>query len=507
VEAFANGRPATDAAPATTIEQIRALVLVKRRSFVLLAVIAVAGLAAAGAGATEGAAIALFAAGVVVGSGVPLLAAAYLALVLPVGFSITSLGGVNVPLLHAAAAGVATGYGLRLMRARARPALGLADAAFLVLVVFVVASGAGPASTSQWFHDVVIWASLCVVFYCCTRELVDRLARRAFYLGLATAALIEAGYAIAQFISASHSRFTRLEGAIVYPQPKATLQHANSLGGFLVLAFFLVLGGALAARGPAVWAWLAVAAIVLVGIVAPFSRGAWVSLLGGLVGLLVVERRHRRVVGGASAALLAAAGAAALADRGAVGARITSIFSHDNSTLYGFRATLVRRAADAIAAHPLTGAGRFVEHGIYAGRPTIATHPHDLLLGVAVFFGIPAAVAFTSLLILALRAAWTASRDRRARVAGEGAGVFAALVALLVNGVFEYPFWNATMTVEIVLLVILAVALGRDVEEHSAGATAAVSVLRDHPEWTGPDVSPELVLVDPELAERVRPDG
>ena len=39
---------------------------------------------------------------------------------------------------------------------------------------------------------------------------------------------------------------------------------------------------------------------------------------------------------------------------------------------------------------------------MYAGRPDLATHPHNLFLGLAVFFGIPAALAFAGLVLLAL---------------------------------------------------------------------------------------------------------
>jgi len=206
---------------------------------------------------------------------------------------------------------------------------------------------------------------------------------------------------------------------------------------------------------------LAVVAVLLAGTIAPFSRGAWISLAAGIAVFVVAERRHRLLVGAAGAGLAVVAGAVAVLDRGPLGERISSLFSGDAVSLYGFRATLVRRAIDVISHHPLTGAGRFLEQGLYAGRPTLATHPHDMLLGVAVFFGIPAALAFTALLALAVRAAWRAGRARDASLAAEGVGALAALTALFVNGLLEYHFWNSALTVEIVLLLILAVALGR----------------------------------------------
>jgi O-antigen ligase len=449
------------------------------RQGAILVILSVAGGAAAGAGALPITAAVMFVAGAVIAFENPPLVPAFLALLLPLGFAVTSVAGVQIALLHSAVFGAAGGYLLRLNRDRRRPELGLSDAIFGVFVLGVALSGAGPVAKAPWLHDLALWASLGVVFHCSARVLAEQTARRRLYIALATAALFEAGYAIAQFVAASHSRFSRLGGAIVYPQPKATLQHPNALGAFLVFALLVLVGVALSGRNGWRLAWLGAVLVVGLGTVAPFSRGAWISLAGGGLALILVERRHRRVLGGIAAGLVVAAGAFAVLDNGALGARLSSIFSGDVSSLYGFRGTLAHRALDVIAAHPLTGAGRFSEVGTYAGRPTLATHPHDLLLGVGVFFGIPAALAFAALLALAVRATWRASRVHDARLALEGAAVFAALAGLFVNGLFEYPFWNTTLTVEIALLLSLAIALERARTQHVVTSNWLAPRIRD----------------------------
>lgn len=424
------------------------------------AAVVVAGVGGAVAGALPLTAAALLAGGLVVGLERPDLAAPAVALFLPVGFAVADVGGAQIGLLDALVWGVAAGYAGRFVRERRVPTIGRADVVAFAFAGGVAVSGASAVGKTKWLHELALWVSLAVLFHCGIRALARPAPRRRLYAALAVALVTEAVYAIVEFGTGFDSRFSVLGGAIVYPQPEATLEHPNALGGFLAIGLFLAAGAALAARR-ARWLWAGVVVLAAAGVLAPFSRGAWIAAAGGMVALVLCARQSRRLVGAAVA--LAAVGIAAVAvfDRGALGSRITSLFNGDLEGLYGFRGALAHRALDVIAAHPVTGAGTFAETGMYAGRPALATHPHDLVLGVGVFFGIPAALAFLALLALAVRGAWRASRARGAVLAAEGAGAAAAIVALLVDGLFEYPFWNTTWTVEIALLLILCVALGR----------------------------------------------
>ncbi len=113
--------------------------------------------------------------------------------------------------------------------------------------------------------------------------------------------------------------------------------------------------------------------------------------------------------------------------------------------------------------------------GVYAGRPDLATHPHNLFLGLAVFFGIPAAVAFAGVVLLAVRAAWRSYRTREDERQLTALGLVAALVALLANGLLEYPFWNPTLSTLIVLLVALPFGVARNNSKRSAAPTVGSS--------------------------------
>jgi hypothetical protein len=364
--------------------------------------VAIAGLAAydpASAGVA-----ALVGAGLLLATIHPVLVAPYLAFALPLGDWHPQFGGVQAPALEAAAVGAALGcvprvFGLR--GERIRPAA--ADVAFAALFAGVLLSGAGPAPKSVWAHNVVLWGALTIVFFVTTRAMRSGTARGLFLCGIAVTGAAEAIVTIVQYVEGSSGRFSRLGGAIVYPQPVGTLDNPNAAAPFLVICMLLLAGRALAERRVRRAVAASAAVVVGVGSLLPYSRGGWISLAAGLLAWSAAQRRARYLIG--MIVVLGGLLGAALVVGGTFGARLSSIGSRHFSSLYGFRLTLAGRAAHIIAHHPLTGAGVFHEVGTYAGRPTLATHPHDLLLGVAVFFGVPAAVAFLGVLLLALRGA------------------------------------------------------------------------------------------------------
>ena len=402
---------------------------------------------------------ALFAAGLLLASIHPGLVAPYLALALPLGHWHPDVIGSQAPALEAASVGVALGCLPQLISRRAEPIrLGAADAAFAVFFAGVVLSGAGPAPKGAWAHSVVFWGALTIAFVTSSRAMRSGVSRALLLGGVAVAGAAEAIVTIVQYAQGASQRFSRLGGAIVYPQPVGTLENPNAAAPFLVLCVLLLAGRALAEpRGRRA---LVVAVAVLIGVASllPYSRGGWIALAAGLIAWSAVQRQARYLV--ATIAGLGGLLAAAIVFGGTFGSRITSLASRRFSDLYGFRWTLAQRAVHHIVDHPLTGTGVFHEFGIYAGRPSLATHPHDLLLGVAVFFGIPAALGFLAVLLYAFRGAIRASLRRSGAVRAEGVGAFAALVAFVVNGFLEYQFWNQSLAVLVVLTLAYAVALG-----------------------------------------------
>jgi O-antigen ligase len=376
------------------------------------------------------------------------------ALLLPAGEAVHVLGAQVSPL-EAVLGGGAIGYVARVATRREELRLHPADYVFGALVVFIALSALGPVDDSDRLREVLFWGALGVVFHVVLTHLGTQLARRLLFVGVAVAALVEASLALYEYADHwSERRFTT-NGIFVYPVPTGTLEHRNALGQFLVLAALAVLALALAERETLRRFGFAAAGVSVLALVVTLSRASWIAFVIG-ISVYLIDRRTRLPTIVAGAAMALGGAALALLNGGAIGARISSLFQVHSQSLYEFRFELVKRGARIAAEHPLTGSGRFEEAGTYAGSPDLATHPHNMFVGLAVFFGIPAALAFAGLVFLALSAAWRRFCEHEDRDHLTALGFCSLLVALLVNGLFEYPFWNTSLSV----LVVLALAKG-----------------------------------------------
>ena len=399
----------------------------------------------------------------VVGFHRPYLLGPFVALSLPAGDAAHVLGAQVAPL-DAVVGGGAIGYVAGLAMGHERLRLRVADWTFAVLLVLIALSTLGPVDDSDQFRELLFWGALGVVFHAVGAHVGSRRNLRLLLVALAVATLVEASFALFEYVDRWSERFSLLDGAIVYPLPQGTLGHPNALAQFLVLGVLAVLALALSQQGALRRLGFLVAGVGSLALVVTFSRASWIALaVGGFV--YVIDRRSRIPVLAAGAVAVVGAAVLALLDAGAIGARVSSLFSPREGDLYDFRLELVRRAARIVADHPFTGAGHFEEMGVYAGRPDLVTHPHNLFAGLAVFFGIPAALAFAALVVLAIRAAWNGYRNASGAHSLTTLGFLAVLVAFLVNGLLEYPFWNASLTALIVLVLAVAVTLDRNASE------------------------------------------
>jgi O-antigen ligase len=391
----------------------------------------------------------------------PYLLGPLVALLLPAGNEVHVLGAHVAPL-EAVVGGGAIGYLVRVATRREdfRPLP--VDWVFAALVAFIALSTLGPVDDSDRLRELLFWGALGIVFHAVVAHLDGARNVRLLFVALVVSTFVEASLALFEYVDRWSERFSMLNGAIVYPLPKGTLGHPNGLAQFLVLAVLAVLALALAEHGTLRRVGFVVAGAGSLALVVTFSRASWIAFAAGAA-VYLLERRTRAPALVAAGIAAAGAGALVLLNAGAIGARISSLFRGGGGGIYDFRIELIRRAARIAADHPLTGAGRFEEAGVYAGRPDLATHPHNLFLGVAVFFGIPAALALAALLVLALRAAWTGFRAGTGATRSRALGFVGVLVALLVNGILEYPFWNRSLTVLIVLALAVAITLDRAV--------------------------------------------
>jgi O-antigen ligase len=381
----------------------------------------------------------------------------FVALLLPAGEPAHVLGAQVSPL-EAVVGGAALGYLVGVVSRRERPRTALADWVFAALLAAMAISMLGPVDTSDRAREILFWGALGVVFHGVRCDLQRSRKTRGLLTALATSALIEASMGLYEYVDRWSDRFSSLHGAIVYPLPQGSMGHPNALAQFLVLVSLAVLALALAEGGAVRRLGFMVAGAGALALVVTFSRASWIAFAAGASVYLVDRRTRRPVLAGGAVALAAAAGLA-LFNGGAIGARISSLFGSESSELYDFRFELMGRAARIVAAHPLTGSGHFEESGVYAGRPDLATHPHNLFLGIAVFFGAPAAIAFGALVLIAARSAWRGYRSGLDRLTLTALGFVALVVAFLVNGLLEYPFWNLSLTALVVLSLAIAAAL------------------------------------------------
>ncbi len=386
----------------------------------------------------------------------PILPGPLVALALPVDRG-TELLGVHVWALHAVIGGAAVGYLAHLASTRQVARLRVEHWLYALLVGCLAVSILGPIDDSARIRALVAFGALGPVFHSVTTRVAERHARSALLAGLALAMVVEAVYTLYQYLDAFSERIDVRGGAVVYPSPLGTFPHQNLLGQFLVLGGLTVAALAFTERGRLRRAALAIAGLTALALVLTFSRASWIALACGAA-IYAVDRTLRLRVAVVGVLAVVATVLLGVLGEGAIAARISTLWN-GGAGLSTFRLELAGSAARVVAEHPLTGTGVFREVGVYAGQPDIASHPHNLFLGLAVFFGIPAAIAFALLVARAFATAW------RARTAGSvpsrtAVGMLGALTAFLVNGLFEYPFWSLQLTALIVLVLGFALGLG-----------------------------------------------
>ncbi len=386
----------------------------------------------------------------------PFLLGSLVALALPAGGRFDVLHAQVAPL-EAVVGGGAIGYVLFHVVRRERPRLRAHHVLFAALPVAVALSGLGPARAPAQLRESLVWLAFGIAFHAVTTHGATRKRLSYLLVVLAVPALLESTLALVEYVSTWSQRFSLLDGAIVYPLPEGTLRHANALAQFLVFSGLAVVALALAERGRLRRLGIVVAVVGTPALVVTFSRGSWIALAAAALVFLLHPQTRKPVLAGVLVSAAAAAGLAV--NGGAIGARITSLFTPGTFVRSDFRVELAQRAASMVARHPLTGTGTFLEHGVYAGRADVATHPHDLFLGVAVFFGVPAAAVLGLLVLLGLRACWRRAHGLPERLRLPAVGGLALLVALLVDGLFEYPFWEPSLTGIVVLALALPFAL------------------------------------------------
>lgn len=202
-----------------------------------------------------------------------------------------------------------------------------------------------------------------------------------------------------------------------------------------------------------------VVVLLLLGICAPQSRGAW---LGLAVGVVAVQIYAGRMIAFARTAAYAAIGVIAVLAAGLVSTRIGSMLGFYSQTggSDDYRATLFSRGVEEVARFPLLG--RPLSDVVYAMRDMtqgegIVDFVNSYLF-IALITGIIGLVVFAGSLLIPLAKVWTIrSRARRApEIVDNTAYLFGALLAVMV--MLGYTSIGGKTTIMLTTLLALIAA-------------------------------------------------
>ena len=373
----------------------------------------------------------------------------------------------------------------------------LALIAYLLLTMLATAFSIEPATSLYGQFDQyqgLLTALLLAVFFVFARTTLAGIRRlRLLSIAALGGATLVAIYAIAQQLRLDPIWNTLDKGRVF-----STLGQAEWLGAYFMLAFALGLPLVLCGRTQARVLAGAALALVLVGLLLTFSRGAYVGLVAGLVvfaiaaaPLIRLTRRWLAAVPAVLAILLLVVMVPPLRDEAsAVLSRATSTANFSDGSIND-RFDLWRVGAAIAADHPLLGTGPdtypvvFPHYRDSVLGSTRAKYwlgyrpesPHNVLVAIADGAGLPALAAYLVLVagvLVAIGRVLRRQLDMTARLVV--AGIAAAIVGYFVTDLF--------MTADVAGTWILWLLLG-------AGIGLAERFAREDDESHGHDVRPD----------------
>lgn len=206
------------------------------------------------------------------------------------------------------------------------------------------------------------------------------------------------------------------------------------------------------------WAAAALAALGTLCVVLSFSRGGYLAL-GAVVVALALSHRKRLVIVGAGVVV-----AAGLMLVSSIRHRVLTEldFTNGSNTLVG-RFHLWSVAIQMLRDHPIFGAGLSGFAAVLAPywNPTNAdrfTYPHNIVLNSWTETGILGVIAFAWILFAGFRSSWQGWRSSPALWHPVHLGVLVALVAVIVHGLVDVPYWKNDLSLELWALLSLTLA-------------------------------------------------
>jgi O-antigen ligase len=235
---------------------------------------------------------------------------------------------------------------------------------------------------------------------------------------------------------------------------------ANALA--LFLGPLIAMGAVLLLHGQA--RYVRVASAVFLAIAVPamllsFSRGGYLGMAAVAVGLAITHRRRWLLLA------VELAGAAVVIALPPIFHRISLEFQNVNGTTLFGRAGRIELWKDTLLMlreHPIFGAGLsgFAERIAPFWDPTHPAErfidPHNILLNFWVEMGLLGVVAFAWLLVVAFRVSSRGWRDAAEPWRPIELGVSLGLVALVVHGLVDVPYFKNDLSLEFWTLIGLA---------------------------------------------------
>lgn len=288
-----------------------------------------------------------------------------------------------------------------------------------------------------------------VIFFLMFQTVADDALRRKMLTALIVSGAAIAAAALLQPLVAPQTLWEGTRATAFYPFP-------NAVGLFLGPIAVLVVGAGLSRPGrddrAPTWVFLAAAILMVAAIVAAQSEGAIVGVAAGLVtfGLLHKKTRRATVV----AAVILAVVIALIP--------VTRNLAAEKLTLRDWSGTVRRitwgETVEMLSDRPLTGAG-------LAGYPIVmrdyhkATaieifqYPHQIVLNIWSELGLLGLIAFSWILMTFFRLAGRDESRPYGRIA------IAAMVALLVHGLVDVPYFKNDLAFLFWIIVALGTAV------------------------------------------------
>ncbi|NQW03854.1 MAG: O-antigen ligase family protein [Acidobacteria bacterium] len=237
-------------------------------------------------------------------------------------------------------------------------------------------------------------------------------------------------------------------------RPVGPLSHWMTFSGVLMLVTGAALARLLYFKKEWIWPAIAVPALIA-ALVLSLTRNAWLGSIAALVVLLAIRNWKLLLILPVAALVLA------LVAPGAVLSRIESI-GDMNDPATRDRVAMLRMGVHMVKDHPLVGVGPEMVQRVYAqyrdplGVNPTNPHLHNVPVQIAAERGLPALAVWLWFVVVAFRGLWNQLRHGPAKaVAGAG---LAALVAMLVAGLFEYNFGDSEFLMLFLGLITLPYA-------------------------------------------------